>query len=176
MNGTLPNMGNQLRCMSSADFPHLVKICFPVPEIWYRKVSLNWPWLHLKSPTCQLVISCPDLQIAHNWSDHTRTEWERDKETERGTDRQTDRQTGRERETERKREGQIDRQRRQRDATSVGASYVWFLKLMVGHFYSSLKKRSFFQIHGMIHAIWSQIRHHHFSPILTSVRSLPVNR
>ena len=45
VNRTLPNVENQLRYISSADFPYLVKFGSPVPEIWNRKVT----WLHLKS-------------------------------------------------------------------------------------------------------------------------------
>ena len=34
-----------LRCISSTDFPHMVKFGSPVPEIWNQKVT----WLQLKS-------------------------------------------------------------------------------------------------------------------------------
>ena len=44
----LLNMANQLRYISSADFPHMVKFGSPVSDM-KSESQFNWPWLHLKS-------------------------------------------------------------------------------------------------------------------------------
>ena len=56
MNRTSPNVENQLRYISSTDFPYMAKFGSPVPEIWNPKVnSIGRGCNSCKSATCLLV-------------------------------------------------------------------------------------------------------------------------